>query len=346
MLMPNRTYTAPNADYSFGFNGKEMDNEVSGEGNQYDYGFRIYNSRIGKFLSVDPLFKSYPWYTPYQFAGNKPIRFIDLDGLEEADPKKEEEGFWYGFASELTNMTWDLLSYIANNPNHAGYDIGAKAPPTQEQFSIYSVDWSQQLDPYYQIEQFSEGLVNTVWGVYEFGEGIYEGDGRKTARALPSVLSAVGTIYGASTYINGFKTFKPNKIGVKKSLNGEFKTVNESMSDASKSYQSYVTGKPWNQNYVITNPVTGKPVKFDGYSNGILLDAKSGMSNFVNKQGEFYDWFNGKQGLLDQARRQLQAADGNRIRWTFENEDVMNATKTLFEENGIEGIELMHVPKD
>ena len=29
---------------------------------------------------------SYPFYTPYQFAGNKPIRFIDLDGLEEADP--------------------------------------------------------------------------------------------------------------------------------------------------------------------------------------------------------------------------------------------------------------------
>ena len=27
--------------------------------------------------------KSYPWYTPYQFAGNKPINSIDLDGLEE-----------------------------------------------------------------------------------------------------------------------------------------------------------------------------------------------------------------------------------------------------------------------
>jgi len=34
-------------------------------------------------LSVDPLTKLYPWYTPYQFAGNKPIWAIDLDGLEE-----------------------------------------------------------------------------------------------------------------------------------------------------------------------------------------------------------------------------------------------------------------------
>ena len=70
-------------NYRYGFNGKEMDNEVSGAGNQYDYGFRIYNPRIAKFLSVDPLASSYPWYTPYQFAGNKPINNIDLDGLEE-----------------------------------------------------------------------------------------------------------------------------------------------------------------------------------------------------------------------------------------------------------------------
>lgn len=48
----------------------------------YDYGFRIYNPSIGKFLSVDPLTKSYPELTPYQFASNSPIANIDLDGLE------------------------------------------------------------------------------------------------------------------------------------------------------------------------------------------------------------------------------------------------------------------------
>jgi hypothetical protein len=48
----------------------------------YDYGFRIYNPAIARFLSVDPLAPSYPWYTPYQFAGNMPIVAVDLDGLE------------------------------------------------------------------------------------------------------------------------------------------------------------------------------------------------------------------------------------------------------------------------
>ena len=76
-------YLATGDGYRYGFNGKERDDEWNGVGNMYDYGFRIYDPRIAKFLSVDPLFQSYPWYTPYQFAGNMPIWAIDLDGLEE-----------------------------------------------------------------------------------------------------------------------------------------------------------------------------------------------------------------------------------------------------------------------
>lgn len=63
----------------------EQDNEVKGVGNQLDFGARIYNPRIGKFLSVDPLTQSYPFYSPYHFAGNSPITSIDLDGLEAID---------------------------------------------------------------------------------------------------------------------------------------------------------------------------------------------------------------------------------------------------------------------
>ena len=69
--------------YKYSFNGKENDNEVKGSGNQQDYGLRIYDPRLGRFLSVDPLTVDYPWYTPYQFAGNTPIRAVDLDGGEE-----------------------------------------------------------------------------------------------------------------------------------------------------------------------------------------------------------------------------------------------------------------------
>ncbi len=80
MIQPGRNYSSES--YRYGFNGKENDNEVKGTGNQQDYGMRIYDPRIGKFMSVDPITNSYPELTPYQFASNTPIWAIDVDGLE------------------------------------------------------------------------------------------------------------------------------------------------------------------------------------------------------------------------------------------------------------------------
>jgi RHS repeat-associated protein len=66
-----------------GFNGKENDKDA-GERVQ-DYGMRIYDGRLGRFLSVDPLTKTFPYYSPYHFASNSPIKFLDLDGGEPQD---------------------------------------------------------------------------------------------------------------------------------------------------------------------------------------------------------------------------------------------------------------------
>ncbi|GAB7088929.1 SpvB/TcaC N-terminal domain-containing protein [Marinifilum fragile] len=60
--------------------GKERDEETG----LYYYGFRYYAAWVCRFVSVDPLQFEYPHYTPFQYAGNKPISYIDLDGLEEA----------------------------------------------------------------------------------------------------------------------------------------------------------------------------------------------------------------------------------------------------------------------
>ncbi|MGE0637499.1 MAG: RHS repeat domain-containing protein [Bacteroidia bacterium] len=61
------------------FVGKERD-EYSG---MYYYGARYYAAWTCRFVSVDPLREKYPWYTPYQYAGNKPIIAIDIDGTED-----------------------------------------------------------------------------------------------------------------------------------------------------------------------------------------------------------------------------------------------------------------------
>jgi RHS repeat-associated protein len=86
-VMPDRSFNA--VGYRFGFNGKENDNEVKGNGNQQDYGMRIYDPRIGRFLSTDPLTNKYPFYTPFQFAGDDPINFVDVDGGERGYSKQQ-----------------------------------------------------------------------------------------------------------------------------------------------------------------------------------------------------------------------------------------------------------------
>lgn len=67
-------------DYRYGFNGKETDNEIKGDGNSLDFGSRVFDSRLGRFLSVDRMIAKTPYYSPYLFAGNKPIVAIDQDG--------------------------------------------------------------------------------------------------------------------------------------------------------------------------------------------------------------------------------------------------------------------------
>ena len=69
--------------YRFGFNGKEKDNEWAGIGNHMDFGERSYDSRVGRFISIDPMTKKYANYSPYLFAGNKPTVMIDVKGEEE-----------------------------------------------------------------------------------------------------------------------------------------------------------------------------------------------------------------------------------------------------------------------
>jgi RHS repeat-associated protein len=68
-------------NYRYSFNGKEdIDNSFQ------DYGARYYNKLLGRFISADPLIvkeQMYAELSSYQFAGNKPIVAVDLDGFEE-----------------------------------------------------------------------------------------------------------------------------------------------------------------------------------------------------------------------------------------------------------------------
>ncbi|GEM_PF-7077269 len=69
-------------DYKFGFNGMEKDNETQGTGNTYNFGARLYNSRLGRWMKVDPLAMKYPYLSPYHSMANNPILYVDPDGMK------------------------------------------------------------------------------------------------------------------------------------------------------------------------------------------------------------------------------------------------------------------------
>ncbi len=123
--------------YRFGFNGKESDDEWNRDGNMYNYGFRIHDPRLGRFLSVDPLAPIYPELTPFQYASNSPIALIDIDGLEggmateaEANPRTTE-----GTPQHRHAQSQD--KHDTNPPRGLGYTINERQQKRKDDGKSY-----------------------------------------------------------------------------------------------------------------------------------------------------------------------------------------------------------------
>jgi RHS repeat-associated protein len=106
--------------------GKERDKETG----LYYYGMRYYAAWLCRFISVDPLQFKYPYYTPYQYAGNKPISFIDLDGGEEEIPQQDIQ--------QTINESTIVNEYIENGTTF-------KSVESSLQYELHTSDSTSEL---------------------------------------------------------------------------------------------------------------------------------------------------------------------------------------------------------
>jgi RHS repeat-associated protein len=120
-------------------------------------------------------------------------------------------------------------------------------------------------------------------------------------------------------------------------IGGEFVRVSHNMSKRAAKFEEQITGSS-GLDFNLKN------VKFDGFDGKNLLEAKGpGYSSFV-KDGKFVDFFEGKQGLLDQAKRQINVAGDTPVIWHIAEESTFKAIQNLFRDANIKGIDLRHTP--
>jgi RHS repeat-associated protein len=186
--MPDRTYNSTALRYTF--NGKEE--EIFAE--WQDYGFRNYDKRQRRFTSIDPLTAKYPELTPFQFASNRPIDGIDLDGLEF-------QQFMAGWetAKAIFNNIPDKRSVFKSIGTAFCFvelDFGAGAP-----MPIFNQSWEfNDVDILMVNKTYQSGLAFDKLGVTGFvASGAIDGYSSWDVKTeLPAVLLA-----GISLTLNG-----------------------------------------------------------------------------------------------------------------------------------------------